>query len=218
MAVQVAAVVQARMSSQRLPGKVLAPLAGRPALAYLLERLEGLRVVVATSTDPSDDAIEAFCAERSVDCQRGPLDDVAARFALVVERLGLDAFLRVNGDSPLLDRRLVDRGLALFDETEPDLATNVFPRTFPHGQSVEVVRAETFLAARPEFEADDREHVTRFFYEHPERFRIENFAAPEPYAGPSLALDTPEDLERLDAILRRLTRPHVEVGWDELGS
>ena len=207
---QVAAVVQARMSSQRLPGKVLAQLAGRPALGWLLERLDGLPVVVATSTDSSDDTVAAFCAERGVRYIRGPLDDVAGRFALVVEQLGLEAFVRVNGDSPLLDRRLVDRGLELFCETEPDLATNVFPRTFPRGQSVEVVRAETFFAARPEFDAEDREHVTRFFYRHPERFRIENFAAPEPYDGPGHALDTPADQARLDDWLR--ARPGG--GWE----
>jgi spore coat polysaccharide biosynthesis protein SpsF len=215
---QVAAVVQARMSSERLPGKVLAPLAGKPALGYLLERLAGYDVVVATSTDPSDDAIGAFCAERGVRCFRGPLADVAARFAGVVERFRLDAFVRVNGDSPLLDPQLVARGLALFAETAPDLATNVFPRTFPHGQSVEVVGAAAFLAARPEFDADDREHVTRFFYTYPDRFRIENFAAAQAYDGPGLALDTADDLARLDAIVRGLARPHVEVGWQELAS
>ncbi|HET7568269.1 MAG TPA: NTP transferase domain-containing protein [Gaiellaceae bacterium] len=212
----VAAVVQARMSSQRLPGKVLAPLAGRPALAWLLERLAGFEVVVATSGEPSDDPVAAFCAERGVECFRGPLADVAARFAGAVERYGLDAFVRVNGDSPLLDPALVARGIELFRATEPDLATNVFPRSFPPGQSVEVVRAETFLAARPEFDERDREHVTTFFYARPERFRIENFAAAAPYEGPSHALDTAEDLARLEAWARAL--PRADAGWAELGA
>ncbi len=209
----VAAVVQARMSSQRLPGKVLAPLAGKPALAWLLYRLASFDVVVATSDEPSDGPVAAFCAERGVVCFRGPLEDVAARFAGVVERLGLDAFVRVSGDSPLLDPALVAEALELFEATRPDVATNVFPRSFPPGQSVEVVDAATFLAVRPEFDADDREHVTRFFYRHPERFRIENFST-VPYAGPSHALDTPEDLARLDGWLR--ARP--EAGWDAYGA
>ncbi|MGH3051196.1 MAG: cytidylyltransferase domain-containing protein [Gaiellaceae bacterium] len=211
----VAAVVQARMSSQRLPGKVLAPLAGRPALAWLLERLAAFELVVATSDEASDDPVAAFCAERDVECFRGPLADVAARFAGVVERYRLDAFVRVNGDSPLLDPALVTRGIELFVERKPDLATNVFPRSFPAGQSVEVVDAKAFLAARPEFDERDREHVTTFFYARPKRFRIENFSAPAPYDGPSHALDTAEDLARLDAWARALPRP--EAGWAEIG-
>jgi len=214
--VQVAVVVQARMSSQRLPGKVLLPLSGRPVLAWLLDRLDGFEVVVATSVEASDDPVAEFCAAHRVECFRGPLEDVAARFAGVVERYALDAFVRVSGDSPLLDPTLVARALELFGETEPDLATNVFPRSYPPGQSVEVVDAAVFLAARPEFAADEREHVTTFFYAHPERFRIENFAVPVPYDGPSHALDTPDDLARIDAWLRALPRP--DAGWEEIGA
>lgn len=204
------------MSSQRLPGKVLAPLAGRPALAWLLERLAPFEVVVATSDEPSDDRVADFCAGRGVECFRGPLADVAARFAGVIERYRLDAFVRVNGDSPLLDPVLVAQGIELFRATTPDLATNVFPRSFPPGQSVEVVDGAAFLAARDEFDDRDREHVTTFFYARPERFRIENFSAPEPYEGPSHALDTAEDLARLDAWARALPRPGA--GWSELGA
>ncbi|HET8892663.1 MAG TPA: hypothetical protein VFM96_01000 [Gaiellaceae bacterium] len=213
---QVAVVIQARMSSERLPGKVLALLADKPALGYLLERLSRYRVVVATSTEPSDDAVADFCAERGTLCMRGPLQDVAGRFASVVATLGVDAFVRVSGDSPLLDPLLVEEGIALFEKLRPDLATNVFPRTFPKGQSVEVMDARTFLAIEPELtDASDREHVTTFFYARPERFRIENFAADVPAPDVNLAVDTPGDLERLDALVRALPD---EYGWRELAS
>lgn len=199
----VAVVIQARMTSERLPGKVLASLAGKPVLGHVLDRLSRYRAVVATSTDPSDDAVASFCADRGAECFRGPLEDVAARFAGVVATLGVDAFVRVSGDSPLLDPALVDRGLALFEERKPDIATNVFPRTFPKGQSVEVVDTRTFLAVEPELtEPADREHVTTFFYARPNRFRIENFVAEEDSSGLSFAVDTPEDLARLDALVR----------------
>ena len=200
---QVAVVIQARMSSERFPGKVLAPLAGTPLLGHLLDRLSRYRVVVATSTEQSDDPIANFCTERGAECFRGPLEDVAARIAGVVAATGVDAFVRVSADSPLLDPALVDRGVGLFSERAPDLATNVFPRTFPKGQSVEVVNARTFLAVEPELtDAADREHVTTFFYARPERFRIENFSADEDLSGVNLAVDTPEDLARLDALVR----------------
>lgn len=211
---QVAVVIQARMSSERLPGKVLASLAGKPVLGHVLDRLSRFQVVVATSTDPSDDPVADFCAERGTLCMRGPLENVAARFAGVVAALGVDAFVRVSGDSPLLDPLLVEEGIALFEKLRPDVATNIFPRTFPKGESVEVVDARTFLAIEPELtDPRDREHVTTFFYAHPDRFRIENFSADDPAPDVNLAVDTPDDLERLDALVRAL--PDVSE-WQEL--
>ena len=124
------------MSSRRLPGKVLRPLAGQPTLQYLLERLARCeqvdRVIVATSTESSDDPVAAFCESAGTLVHRGPLEHVAARFGETVERFGLDAFVRVTADSPLLDQRLVDRGVALYRDGEFDVVTNVFPRArFP---------------------------------------------------------------------------------------
>ena len=213
------AVVHARMGSSRLPGKVLGDLAGRPALDWLLERLEHASepdaLVVATSTDPSDDAIAAYCEARGTPVYRGELEDLAARVLGAAEAHGLDALVRVNGDSPLLDQRLVDRGVALLREGGADLVTNVRPRSFPPGQSVEVVRTEALRAAVAEMtEPDDREHVTAWLYRHPDRVRIERFAHDPPVTEPRLTLDTAEDHERLEGILRRMERPHWEYGWE----
>ena len=207
---KVGAVVQARMTSSRLPGKVLKPLAGRPALTWLLERLERAdeldALVVATSTHPSDDAIADYCAARGTACARGELEDVAARMIAAARGAGLDAFARVNGDSPLLDQRLVDQGARLMREHATDLVTNVRPRTYPPGQSVEVVRTAA-LAARP-----GGEHVTGRLYEGP----LVRFAADPPRTAPALTLDTPDDHARLEAILRAMERPHHEYGWEEV--
>lgn len=217
----IAAIVQARMSSQRLPGKVLRPIAGRPVLDYVLEGLahaESLDgVVVATSTAPSDDEIADFCARRGVRCHRGSLDDVAARFASVVQSDGLDAFVRVNGDSPCLDHCLLDEAVRLFESGTIDLVTNVFPRTFPRGQSVEVVSARAFAVLRAEMEDDDeREHVTLAFYRRPERYRIRNLTAEDPAPDERLVLDTEEDAKMLERLLSALDRPHWQYRWDEL--
>src|SRR4051794_2173021 len=112
-----AAVVQARSGSTRLPGKVLREVGGRPLLAYLLERLEHAvlidGVVVATSDDASDDSVVAFCRTVGADCHRGPVADVAGRILGAVRERDLDAFVRISGDSPLLDQGLVDRAVAL---------------------------------------------------------------------------------------------------------
>jgi spore coat polysaccharide biosynthesis protein SpsF len=212
----IAALVQARMSSRRLPGKSLLPLGGRPALRYLLDRLERAErldlVVVATSTDPTDDPLAAFCREEGVECHRGPLEDVAARFGEAVDRYELDAFVRISGDSPMLDQQLVDHAVDRFHDVP--VITNVRPRSFPQGQSVEVVDAPTFLAALAQMsEAADREHVTPYLYRH---VRYANFAAPEDCSDVRLVLDTQEDADRIAAMLATLERPHWEYRYDEL--
>lgn len=214
-------VVQARMSSERLPGKVLRPLAGRPALDYVLERVgrasEPDLVVVATSVDARDDPIAEHCEAAGVEFHRGPLADVAARFGEVTERFGLSAFARVTADSPMLDQRLVDRAVARFREGGHDVVTNVFPSTFPSGQSVEVVAAEAFGTALAEMSApDEREHVTLFLYRHADRFRIENLTAERDEGRIDMALDTAEDANLLEAMLARMDRPHWEHTSDEL--
>jgi len=218
----IAAVVQARMSSRRLPGKVLRPLAGKPALQYLLERLERCeqvdRVIVATSTEPSDDPVAAFCESAGASVHRGPLEHVAARFGEVVERFGLDAFVRVTGDSPLLDQALADRGAALYRKGGFDIVTNVYPRsTFPSGQSLEVVRAQAFRGALAHMDDPyEREHVTPYFYRRPERFCIHNFVADRDDSGLDVSLDTDDDARLIEAVLERMDRPHWTYSSDEV--
>jgi spore coat polysaccharide biosynthesis protein SpsF len=217
--VQVAILVQARMNSARLPGKVLREVRGQPLLAYLTERLAACRdapTIVVTSTSDRDDAVAAFCVAAGLLCHRGPEADVSTRFAEAGERFELDAFCRVSGDSPLLDPALVDRALTLFRRDEYDLVTNVRPRTFPPGQSIEVVRAEAFLQALPTMDAEQREHVTQRLYDPALGLRIANFAADRDYGDLRLAVDTEEDLERIEALIAAMERPAREYGLDAL--
>lgn len=219
MSRRVGAVVQARMSSQRLPGKVLAPLAGRPILAWLLERLEHAQtldaIVVATSDEAEDDAVAAFAAAHGVACHRGPLADVAGRVLGAARAHDLEAIVRVNGDSPLLDQRLVDRGVDLLTTSGADLATNVRPRTFPPGQSVEVALTDALERAHAhDSSAEDREHVTGPLYDG--SFAVARFEADPPRTEPAFTVDTPADLERIGAIMRGMRRPHHEYGWEDL--
>src|SRR3954453_19643168 len=112
-----AVIVQARSSSTRLPNKVLTEVGGKPLLGYLLERLEHTTliddVMVATSDEADDDAVASFCRAAGVDCHRGALDDVAGRILGAVQARGLDSFVRISGDSPMLDQSLVDRAAEL---------------------------------------------------------------------------------------------------------
>lgn len=213
-------VIQARLSSSRYPGKVLAPLAGKPMLAHLLDSLQLCRgtdrLVVATSTRPEDEAIASFCRERGVRCRRGPLEDVAGRFLEVAEAEGLSAMVRISGDSPLLDHRLVDEAIARYRAGDFDLVTNVLRRCFPKGQSVEVVRVATLANIHSLMDASQREHVTPYFYARPHEFRIEGFVCPEDLQERRLCVDTVEDMERAARILSRLDRPLHEYTFRQL--
>jgi spore coat polysaccharide biosynthesis protein SpsF (cytidylyltransferase family) len=209
------------MTSARLPGKSLRPLCGKPLLQYVLERLRRLdcvaEIVVATSTDRSDGPIAAFCEQFGCACFRGPLENVAERFVQTATAHGFSAFVRVNGDSPLLDQCLVGRGVALFAKENADLVTNVFPRTFPAGMSVEVIGVETLrrtlslLAA-----ADDREHVTPYFYGHADRFRIVNFARDAPRRDVHFAVDTQGQFDHVERIVAAMRRPHWDYSLDAI--
>lgn len=220
MRTTVPAIVQARMSSSRAPGKMLRVVEGRPLLQYVIDRLRHCPaiqdIVVATSRDASDDPIAAFCSAAALPCHRGPLEDVAGRFLAVIADRRDPLFARVCGDRPLLDTTLLERAVALIDP-DVDLVTNTHPRTFPTGQAVEIVRTAAFAAAYPRMdEPEDREHVTRFFYRHAGEFRIRNFSSDLAAADVHLAVDTEEDVRRFETIVRRMTRPHWTYGLSEI--
>ena len=199
-------VIQARMSSQRCPAKMLRDLAGCTVLERVVARTGGSRLAggvrVATSRESSDDPIAAWCMVRGVPCERGPLDDVARR--MLDATADAEAFVRICGDSPFIDPELIDRMIEAFDATPCDLATNVLERTFPAGQSVEVVRRSALAAVADQLTADEREHVTRHFYLHPADWRISSVTADEPHSDERMVVDTPDDLERWTQVMGRL--------------
>lgn len=214
---RIGAIVQARMSSKRFPGKVMFRVEGKPLIEYLFERMEHgdqREVVLATSDTPSDDSIAGYCRTRGVTCFRGALDDVASRFLSVIEQNAFDAFIRINGDSPLLDMALVTAAVDRFRCGQFDVVTNIQTRTFPKGQSVEVVSAAAFRTACAELKShEEREHLTRHFYQNPSRFRIDNFTSGRDYSRLQLSVDSAEDMARFTGILALMDRPHWCYGW-----
>lgn len=204
-------VVLARMDSRRLPGKALVPIAGRPLLGHVLDRARRVEspavVVVATSARELDDPIARFAEVEGAALYRGSADDVAGRCLGCAGDFGFGRFVRLCGDSPFVPPELVDALLELQAATGADVATNVSPRSYPPGASVEVVRVDALRRALEQTrDPEDREHVTRYFYAHPDRFRIENRSAPEDWAaqGLRLAVDDGPDLERARWIAERL--------------
>jgi spore coat polysaccharide biosynthesis protein SpsF len=219
---RIIATIQARLSSRRLPGKVLLESAGRPMLAFLVERLklcpslDGL--IIATSLEAEDAAIADFALAHGIACHRGSLDHVAERLMQAGQLMQADAIVRISADSPLLPPEAVEQAIALFKSGDCDLVSNTFPvRSFPKGFSVEVVRLSKLAEAVPQMLlAEDREHVTRFFYSEPARHRIASFRHHEDCSAMNLSVDTPDDLAHFRAMLVAMDRPAAAYTLDEI--
>lgn len=217
----IVAVLQVRMSSRRLPGKALRTIRGRALLGHVVDRVRRCRAIdglrIATSTDPDDDGIAQFARTEAVELYRGALDDVAGRLLNAAVAAQADALVRISADSPLIDPAIVDRAVELYRRQSPELVSNVVRRTFPRGQSVEVVAV---AALRRAVEAmttpDEREHVTAWFYANQTRVRIVSFESAEPRPQMQLSVDTLEDLQRVEAILARLGEPAAGHGLDAI--
>jgi spore coat polysaccharide biosynthesis protein SpsF (cytidylyltransferase family) len=217
----VLAVIQARMGSTRLPGKVLADVRGEPLLELMLRRLERSReldvIVVATSVAAEDDAIERVAEARGCRVIRGSPTDVLSRFVQASE--GHDGpIVRMTGDCPLIDPAVVDATVSLFAEAPRcAYASNIEPRSFPDGLDVEVVSKQALLAADSEArDPRDREHVTTMIRREPERFPRVAVANDEDLSALRWTIDEDGDLDFLRALAERLGESLQEAGYREV--
>ena len=195
------AVLQARMSSTRLPGKVMKPLAGRPMIERQLERLRRCetldRIVVATSDDPSDDVLATHLQSIGVPVFRGSLTDVLARYLGAAHAFGIQGqMVRLTADCPLADPGVIDDCVRLQRELGVDYVSNGRRRTYPHGLDVEVFELDALeIAGREATDPYDREHVTPFIYRHPERFSLGELVQARDESHLRWTVDTPEDFD-----------------------
>ena len=197
--------IQARMSSRRFPGKVLAPFRGRPMIQSVIERavnaLPHVPVVLLTSTDPTDDPLCAFVEWLKIPCFRGPLDDVLERFRTCARAYPCEWILRLCADSPLLNADVLR--FAFEQATKPwDVVTTTRPRTLPKGHNCELFRVGALeTAASQPLTREEREHVTESFYRRGDTFRVLNVGATtSEFANHGLAIDSLEDWQRLSAL------------------
>lgn len=217
------AIVQARMRSTRLPGKVLLPILGRPMLELLVERLRRVPdiddVVVATTDDPSCDPIVALGARVGIGCYRGSESDVLDRVLRAARWAKADLIVEITADCPLIDPPTIQRVIEAFDRGGVDYCSNVIRRTYPRGLDVQVFPLSVLEAvARLTDDPVDHEHVSLYIYQHPERFRLRNVEsglAPE-IADLRLTVDTPEDFELVRAIYTRLSPANSSFVLDDI--
>lgn len=205
----IAAIIQARMSSTRLPGKTLMNLAGRPLLSHIVDRVAASeavdQVVLATSDAPADDVLAEWAAKVGIFCYRGSEMDVLGRYYGAARACGAKIIARVTADDPFKDPAILDRVVRHLQERKLDFAYNNKPPSFPEGLDTEVFTYEALeeavnLAQDP-FE---REHVTQYFYRHPERFNQENIACDYQLSHLRWTIDTAADFRMAQVVYERL--------------
>jgi spore coat polysaccharide biosynthesis protein SpsF len=202
-------ILQARMSSRRLPGKVLSQINGVPLIKYVVAQCQKAHTegptIVCTSIESDDTPVYEYCRDNGILVYRGSLNDVYDRFLHCIDEFQLSAFGRVCCDSPGISSVLISLALNEFNSRPTvDLVSNVCQRTFPVGQSVEIVKSDTFCSASyKQKKGFSKEHITQTFYYNPEDYKILNIRNLIPMNSESWAVDEPGDLERVSSMIKQ---------------
>ena len=221
MGIDIALVIQARTSSVRFPEKVLSPLCGAPMLLWTINycRKVNLPLFVLTSTDKSDDQLIGMLENNYVSYYRGSLENVVSRYLSFMKEHQVKKVVRISGDSPLINPDVILKVIAQDQElADADLTTNVFPRSFPKGQSVEVISRKSLeLLRNRSLSESDIEHVTPYFYANCKEFKINNLNNTEDLSSINLSVDTKEDLLKVNQFiaLKSLNYSSSALSWDK---
>ena len=222
MTKKIGAIVLSRIDSSRLPGKALKKVKNKVLIEYVLERALNVNeicdVTVATSYRKIDDPIALYCKQRKIRVFRGTCDDVALRFLECMKQNNLDAALRVNGDSPLHSHLLMSQAVEMYKSEKIDLITNVFPRSYPVGMTVELVSRDALDKAYKKMKKDSNfEHVTEYFYENSRDFNIKTIDEYNyDHSGIQLAVDSEDDFKRFKWIINKLGKSYLSASYEKI--
>lgn len=220
---KVVATIEVRMTSTRLPGKVLMPMAGKPALEQLIERLRRAKlvdeVVVATTTNATDDPIVALCEQMRCAYYRGSEGDVLARVSEAAQAHAADIVVEICGDCPLVDHRHVDRLLEIMEEGGYDAVANNIDRSFPIGFDIRIVRAPLLIKLDKESKDPyDREHVSPHFFTNPDLYKVGGLSAEDTMRRRDirLTLDYKEDYELISKVYEKLLPTNDDFSAEDI--
>ncbi|PIS10723.1 MAG: acylneuraminate cytidylyltransferase [Bdellovibrio sp. CG10_big_fil_rev_8_21_14_0_10_47_8] len=207
---------QARMTSTRLPGKVLKPVLGKPLLEYQIERIRRSRhlhdLVIATTVNAEDQAIVALCERLNVHVFRGSEMDVLGRYYQAHLKYPSTHIIRVTSDCPLHDPQILDHCIEQYLDSGMNYMSN--SEAYPNGMNVEIFSAEMLAEANNQgLKPYEREHVTPYFYTHPELFRLGQVRSEQVYPKYRLTVDTPEDFQLIQTLIERLwpVKPNFDL-------
>ena len=220
---KIVATIEARMTSSRLPGKVLLPVDGVPLLGHLVRRLRAVPslsdIVLATTVNPTDDVLVTFARDFGIRCFRGSEDDVMGRVVGAAASAAADVVVEITGDCPLIDPQIVETVIRTFRANDADYVSNAHVRSFPDGMDVQVFRLATLQKSAAMTTAPlDREHVTLHIRNHPELFRPVHVVAPPALHWPELGLtlDEPGDYALIQQVMEHLGPANPLFGCGEI--
>lgn len=200
-------IIQARTSSKRFKNKILYRVYGKPLIQHVIEKIKKskkVKIIVSTSINKDDDKLVRFLIKKKINYYRGSLKNVAMRLYKTAVKEKQNFFLRISGDSPLIDYRIIDKIINIHEKNKNyDLITNIFPRTFPSGLSVEIIKTNTLGKSLKLFSKLDKEHVTRYFYRKSSEFKIKNFRNKKINNFKKLSIDTLKELKMITKIFKK---------------
>ncbi len=215
------AIIQARIASTRFPGKVLKKILGRSVLEHYLFRVKHSKsldkIVVATTVDTRDDAIESLVERLGVSCFRGSETDLLDRYYQCAKKYGAETVVRLTSDNPFVDYRIIERALSIIEHEKVDLVTNHFRPTYPEGLDIEVYSFEALQHSwRNARKPSEREHVFPYIYNHRDRFRIINFTQDRDWSRFRLTMDYECDYQVAVLIYQELYRENSVFLQEEI--
>lgn len=207
-------IIQARMGSTRLPGKSLMMVKDKPLIGYVIDNLKDIscvdEIILATTTSPKDNPLARYVQSRGVSIYRGSETDVLDRYYEAAKARQGDVIIRITGDCPLIDPRIIEQAFKKFKAGRYDYLSNTLKRTYPRGLDVEIFTFRVLEeAAREATEPAEREHVTPFIYNRPDRFKLGSLTGRPDLSNHRWTVDTQEDLDLITAIIEGVEQPRT---------
>jgi len=203
---KIAILIQARYNSKRLPGKVCLKILDKELLLHVYNNCKKSclkKIYVITSKNKSDKPIIDLCKKNKIKYFKGSLTNVYLRYLQAIKKFKLDGFVRITGDSPLINYKIIDKAIKKFSKKKPDIITNVLPRSFPIGQSVEVIDSKIFINNYKNIlKKDEKEHITKYFYKNKKDFKIINLKNKRNESKKNLSINTKKDFFKIENIIK----------------
>lgn len=214
-------VICARCSSKRFPNKVLKKINGIPLILQVYERVKNSKyvdnIIVATSNKNSDDKLNKLCLKHNINCYRGSLNNVFSRFINIIKIYKTDIVIRISADSPFIDSKLIDQSIKMFLSKKVDIVTNIFKRSYPKGQSIEVFDKKIFTKTKNlNLTSFDKEHVSPYFYKNRNKYKILNFELKNNLSSYNLTIDFKEDLFLFNKILKKIQKKNIYYSYKDI--
>jgi spore coat polysaccharide biosynthesis protein SpsF len=214
--------IQSRMNSKRLPKKVLKKINNKELLKYMIERIllskNKNKIVVATSVNRTDNPIVSFCKKNKINYYRGSLNNVTERLIRAARKFKYKYFIRISGDSPLIDPKIIDKLIFFYKKNKNyDLISNRLDNSVPPGQTIEIIKTKSLIKAENKFKnKGHHEHVTKYFYENNKNFKIKNIKSKKRSTSIDLAVDNIKDFKKIKLIINAMEKDHTQYDLEKI--